>query len=82
MWINNGWRTADKKPVANMELWKELLKLTGVHDVTWEWVRGHTEDELNNRFDALAVKARKELAKKLSQLRLENEPGSGERFGR
>src|SRR5881275_2957393 len=48
-WQTNGWRTAEKKPVQNDDLWRRLLELGGVHDVQWKWVRGHAADVENNR---------------------------------
>lgn len=56
-WQKNGWRTASKKPVGNQDLWEELLKEAARHDVTWVKVKGHANDELNNRVDRLAVDA-------------------------
>lgn len=53
-WKQRGWRTADKKPVKNMELWQRLEALTAQHQVQWHWVRGHTGDPGNERADALA----------------------------
>ncbi|HBK01636.1 MAG TPA: ribonuclease HI [Clostridiales bacterium] len=53
-WVKNGWKTADKKPVKNQELWEELLALLKKHDVTFVKVKGHADDELNNRCDFLA----------------------------
>jgi len=57
-WIHNwklrGWRTADKKPVKNVELWQRLEALAAQHDVQWHWVRGHDGDPGNERADALA----------------------------
>lgn len=61
-WQKNGWRTAAKKPVLNDDLWRGLLEQTKIHDVEWKWVRGHHEDELNERCDQLAVEARLGLA--------------------
>jgi ribonuclease HI len=58
-WIKRGWKTASKKPVENQDLWKQLLDLTGVHEVSWVKVRGHADDEINNRVDGLAVEAMK-----------------------
>ena len=59
-WINNwklkGWKTANKKPVKNKELWIELEELTTIHNITWEWVRGHTGHSGNERADKLANK--------------------------
>lgn len=53
-WKQRGWRTADKKPVKNMELWQRLETLAAQHDVQWHWVRGHDGDPGNERADALA----------------------------
>lgn len=53
-WKRNGWRTADKKPVKNVELWQRLDAAAQRHDVDWRWVRGHAGDEMNERADALA----------------------------
>ena len=54
-WRKNGWRKADKKPALNVDLWERLLPLLEAHRVTWHWVKGHAENEKNNRCDALAV---------------------------
>lgn len=53
-WRANGWRTADKKPVKNADLWRELDHLAAIHDVSWHWVKGHAGHEENERVDALA----------------------------
>ena len=53
-WKKNGWRTADKKPVKNSELWKELDTLATRHEIEWLWVRGHAGDHGNERADELA----------------------------
>lgn len=53
-WVKNGWRTAGKKMVKNQELWEELLKLLSIHKVSFIKVKGHADDELNNRCDFLA----------------------------
>jgi ribonuclease HI len=53
-WKRNGWRTADKKPVKNQDLWVKLEAALGEHDVTWHWVKGHAGDEMNERADELA----------------------------
>ncbi len=66
-WQRNGWRTADRKPVANEALWRELLALTRLHAVRWKWVEGHADNAGNNRADALAVAARTELAQRLGR---------------
>ena len=56
-WLARGWKTADKKPVLNRDLWERLLAQTRRHDVTFVKVKGHADDALNNRVDALAVAA-------------------------
>jgi ribonuclease HI len=53
-WKKNGWRTADKKPVKNAELWRELDALAALHEIEWVWVKGHAGHEGNERADALA----------------------------
>lgn len=53
-WKARGWRTADKKPVKNADLWQELDALAQQHELTWLWVRGHAGDEGNERADVLA----------------------------
>ena len=55
-WKRRGWRTADKKPVKNEDLWKELDALAQNHRVEWHWVRGHAGHPDNERADALANK--------------------------
>ncbi len=56
-WKKNGWKTADKKPVKNEDLWKRLDAANASHDVTWKWVKGHADDVMNNRADELARNA-------------------------
>ena len=53
-WKKNGWKTADKKPVKNEELWKRLDAALKQHKIEWKWVKGHAGDEMNERADALA----------------------------
>ena len=53
-WKKNGWRTADKKPVKNVELWQRLEKAASRHDVRWHWVKGHDGHDDNERADELA----------------------------
>ncbi len=54
-WKAKGWIKADKKPALNVDLWEQLLPLLQQHKVTWHWVKGHAENEKNNRCDKLAV---------------------------
>ena len=53
-WIKNNWKTASKEPVKNKELWQELYNLTKVHKVKFIKVKGHSDNEFNNRCDELA----------------------------
>ena len=53
-WKKNGWRTADKKPVKNLELWQALDTAVIRHTIDWRWVKGHNGDEMNERADQLA----------------------------
>jgi ribonuclease HI len=53
-WRARGWRTADRKPVKNQDLWETLVALAKRHDVEWHWVRGHAGHPENERADALA----------------------------
>ena len=53
-WRRNGWKTANKKPVKNAELWQELLNAAAPHRVEWHWVKGHSGHPENDRVDALA----------------------------
>jgi ribonuclease HI len=59
-WLKNGWKTAKGKPVENQDLWMRLYDLTQRHDITWKWVKGHSTNQMNERVDKLAKKARKE----------------------
>ena len=53
-WKRNGWRTADKKPVKNVDLWQRLETALARHHVRWHWVKGHAGDAMNERADVLA----------------------------
>ena len=53
-WIKKNWKTADGKPVKNKELWEELYKFTKMHDIEFIKVKGHADNEYNNRCDELA----------------------------
>lgn len=77
-WRANGWRTSDRKPVKNTDLWRELDAATQPHRITWAWVKGHAGNTDNERCDTLAGKAiaavRKQftpeqLAAKLAEIR-------------
>jgi ribonuclease HI len=56
-WKRNGWRTADKKPVKNADLWQELIEASARHRIEWTWVKGHAGDPDNERADRLASDA-------------------------
>lgn len=53
-WKRNNWRTADKKPVKNIDLWQRLDAATERHEIVWHWVKGHAGDPMNERADELA----------------------------
>ena len=54
-WQRRGWVKSDKKPALNPDLWEELLRLTDLHQMEYEWVKGHAVNEFNNRCDEMAV---------------------------
>jgi len=56
-WKKNGWKTANKKKVKNIELWTELDLLTNEFEISWNWVKAHSTDKLNNEVDLIARKA-------------------------
>ncbi len=56
-WMKNGWRTANKKPVKNVDLWQELVEICKIHRIEWHWVKGHAGDPDNERADQLASSA-------------------------
>jgi ribonuclease HI len=60
-WKRNGWRTADKKPVKNVDLWQRLDAALAKHQVRWHWVKGHAGHDMNERADVLAREAIAEL---------------------
>lgn len=61
-WKSNGWKTADKKPVKNLDLWKELDLLLSIHKVEFIKVKGHSDNEYNIRCDKIAVEEYKKLS--------------------
>jgi ribonuclease HI len=56
-WLKNGWKTADRKPVKNADLWQELLNAAEPHRIEWKWVKGHNGHPDNERADKLASDA-------------------------
>jgi ribonuclease HI len=60
VWKRNGWRTSDRKPVKNVDLWQRLESALAAHQVEWRWVRGHAGHPENERADALARRGLKE----------------------
>ena len=61
-WVSNGWKNSAKAEVANSDLWKELIDLTSRHEVTFHKVKGHSDNEFNNRCDELAVAEWKKIS--------------------
>ena len=59
-WQATGWRTANRSPVKNQDLWVRLLELAASHDIHWRWTRGHAGHSDNEQVDQLALKARRE----------------------
>lgn len=53
-WMKSGWKKSDKKPVLNIDLWEELIRLNSLHEITWHKVKGHADNVYNNRCDELA----------------------------
>ena len=78
-WINqwklNGWRTADRKPVRNVDLWQRLDALLARHRVRWHWVRGHAGHVLNERADKLARMGLEEVRSRTGKSRPAAFPG-------
>ena len=62
-WKRNGWRTADKKPVKNEDLWRRLDEARARHVIDWRWVKGHAGNPMNERADVLATEAMAEFLK-------------------
>lgn len=56
-WKKNGWKTTQNTPVKNEDLWKEMDRLLGEHDVTFRWIKGHNDNPLNERADALCTQS-------------------------
>jgi ribonuclease HI len=81
-WKRNGWRTADKKPVKNQDLWEALDAALQRHEIAWHWVKGHAGNEMNERADALAragmapFKPKKEKSEAETTRRFAAAPGS------
>lgn len=62
-WLRRDWKNASKKPVENRDLWEQLLALSKTHQITWIKVKGHNDNEYNNRCDKLATSAIKNASK-------------------
>lgn len=60
-WLKNGWKTASKKPVKNKDLWEILNNLNTRMKISWNWVKGHSDNEFNNRCDSLVQEEIKRL---------------------
>jgi ribonuclease HI len=65
-WMKNNWKNSQKKSVLNKDLWERLLTLSNLHDIKWEWIRGHDEHTENERCDKLAKAAIKKCKKKIN----------------
>lgn len=63
-WKKRGWKTADRKPVKNIDLWHRLDELAGSHEITWHWVRGHAGHPENELADELANRAIDEMLRR------------------
>ena len=61
-WRKRGWVKSDKKPALNPDLWEQLLNLTAKHEMHYHWVKGHADNEKNNRCDEMAVERRDHFA--------------------
>ena len=63
-WMENGWKTSSNKQVQNVDLWQQLIKLADGHEISWNKVKGHADNELNNRCDKIARGEIEKLNKK------------------
>jgi ribonuclease HI len=63
-WKRRDWRTADKKPVKNVDLWQSLERVAAAHRVTWHWIKGHAGHAENERADALANRGVEEVSRR------------------
>jgi ribonuclease HI len=66
-WMRNNWKNSQKKQVLNRDLWEKLLSLSHLHDIRWEWIKGHNEHAENERCDKLARHAIRKCSKTPSQ---------------
>lgn len=62
-WLKNDWKAGSKKPVKNIELWQRLNKVTKIHKINWQWVKGHSGNKFNEIVDKLAYGAAKNMRK-------------------
>ncbi|HJQ18184.1 MAG TPA: ribonuclease HI [Allosphingosinicella sp.] len=67
VWRRNGWRTADRKPVKNADLWQELVEAAAPHTIEWHWVKGHSGHPENDRADRLACDAALQFASRSAE---------------
>ena len=75
-WLKKDWKKSDNKPVENQDLWKEILELTKTHKVNWHKVKGHADNEFNNRCDQLARAEIKKLKQSTSIEESNTEPAA------
>jgi len=73
-WISNDWRTTNKEPVKNQDLWRALRELAQAHDVTWRWLEGHAGHPFNERADQLATQALRSLQTRRAPPVADNRP--------
>jgi ribonuclease HI len=66
-WMKNNWKTSQKQQVLNRDLWERLISMSGIHDIQWEWIRGHNEHIENERCDELARKVIRKCKNELRQ---------------
>lgn len=69
-WQKNGWKAANRQPVRNQDLWQQLIEATAPHRVTFHWVRGHSDDEDNNRVDKIAKQAAEKFSIKGNNIKI------------
>jgi ribonuclease HI len=67
VWKSTAWKTSNRKPVLNQDLWQQLDQLNQQHQVVWHWVKGHSGDAGNERADGLANRGIEELAQPLQE---------------
>ncbi|MDB6033823.1 MAG: ribonuclease [Verrucomicrobiales bacterium] len=72
IWKRNGWKTRDKSPVKNKDQWQQLEELTKIHQISWQWLKGHAGHPENERCDLLARREIEKLLKQYTSAQLKN----------